>query len=50
MIPYNKINDVEYKTFTRTIVIYTGNDKPIKFSWAEKPTEILDYINERAHK
>ena len=49
-IPYDKVNDIEYKSFTRTIVIYTGNDKPIKFTWAEKPQEIIDYIQERAHK
>lgn len=49
-IPYKQINDVELKSLTNTLIFYTGNDKPIKFTWAEKPKEILDFIQDRANR
>lgn len=49
-IKYSKINDIELRTFSNTIIIYTGNDKPVKFSWIDSPREILEYIQDKIGK
>lgn len=49
-IQYNKINDAELNTFSSTIILYTWNDKPIKFSWIEKPNEVLELIQKKINK
>lgn len=49
-IQYNKINDAELNTFSSTIVLYTWNDKPIKFSWIQKPNEVLEFIQRKINK
>lgn len=49
-IQYNKINDAELNTFSSTIVLHTWNDKPTKFSWIQRPNEVLDFVQKKINK
>lgn len=49
-IQYHKINDVELSWASSTIIFHTWNDKPTKFSWIQRPNEILEFVQKKINK